>query len=200
MPTRTAPAALAAPRRVGTRPEPTLRSHYAGPRHRIRPDPEQRVPTSARSAGRSLLAALVGCMTLVPALLAVTPGTASAATYPDNVAQPVNFGDAGVLRACRRADPERATGGHGLDARRRRVLDRGLRRWHLQLRRRPLPGVGRCHPAQQADRRHGRHARRRRVLARRLRRRHLLLRRCPFLRFHRLDASEPAHRRHGHHA
>ena len=45
--------------------------------------------------GRSLLAALVGCLTLVPALLAVTPGTASAATYPDNVAQPVNFGDAG---------------------------------------------------------------------------------------------------------
>ena len=33
-------------------------------------------------------------MTLVPALLAVTPGTASAA-YPDNPAQPVNFGSAG---------------------------------------------------------------------------------------------------------
>src|SRR5271168_4360116 len=55
---------------------------------------------SARSAqphtmrGRSLLAALVGCVTLVPALLAATPGSASAATYPDNVAQPVNFGDA----------------------------------------------------------------------------------------------------------
>jgi peptidoglycan hydrolase-like protein with peptidoglycan-binding domain len=48
-----------------------------------------------KKRGRSLLAALVGCMTLVPALLALTPGTASAATYPDNVAQPVNFGDAG---------------------------------------------------------------------------------------------------------
>ena len=47
--------------------------------------------------GRSLLAALVGCITLVPALLAVTPGIASAATYPDNVAQPVNFGDAGFF-------------------------------------------------------------------------------------------------------
>ena len=47
--------------------------------------------------GRALLAALVGCLTLVPALLAVTPGTASAATYPDNVAQPVNFGDAGFF-------------------------------------------------------------------------------------------------------
>jgi len=47
--------------------------------------------------GRSLLAALAGCMTLVPALLAVTPGTASAATYPDNAAQPVGFGDAGAF-------------------------------------------------------------------------------------------------------
>jgi hypothetical protein len=35
-------------------------------------------------------------MTLVPALLAVTPGTASAA-YPDNPAQPVNFGSAGFF-------------------------------------------------------------------------------------------------------
>ena len=50
-----------------------------------------------RNHGRSLLAALVGCLTLVPALLAVSPGTASAATYPDNVAQPVNFGDAGAF-------------------------------------------------------------------------------------------------------
>ena len=36
-----------------------------------------------RGRRRSFLTALVGCMTLVPALLAVTPGTASAA-YPDN--------------------------------------------------------------------------------------------------------------------
>ena len=43
---------------------------------------------------RSLLAALAGCVTLVPALLALSPGTASAA-YPDNPAQPVNFGNAG---------------------------------------------------------------------------------------------------------
>ena len=47
-----------------------------------------------RGRRRSFLTALVGCMTLVPALLAVTPGTASAA-YPDNPAQPVNFGSAG---------------------------------------------------------------------------------------------------------
>src|ERR1700728_660497 len=50
--------------------------------------------TARRKHGRSLLAALVGCMTLVPALLALSPGTASAA-YSDNPAQPVNFGDAG---------------------------------------------------------------------------------------------------------
>ncbi len=49
-----------------------------------------------RGRRRSFLAGLVGCMTLVPALLAVTPGTASAA-YPDNPAQPVNFGNAGFF-------------------------------------------------------------------------------------------------------
>jgi len=54
-------------------------------------------PTTRKRQGRSLLAALVGCMTLVPALLAVTSGSAAAATYPDNVAQPVNFGDAGFF-------------------------------------------------------------------------------------------------------
>ncbi len=46
--------------------------------------------------GRSLLAALVCCTTLVPVLLALNPGTAAAA-YPDNPAQPVNFGDAGFF-------------------------------------------------------------------------------------------------------
>ncbi len=50
-----------------------------------------------RAHGRVLLAALVACLTLVPALLVAAPGTASAATYPDNVAQPVNFGDAGFF-------------------------------------------------------------------------------------------------------
>ena len=49
-----------------------------------------------RTRRRPFLAALVGCMTLVPAFLAVTPGTASAA-YPDNPAQPVNFGNAGFF-------------------------------------------------------------------------------------------------------
>src|SRR5580698_2673638 len=57
--------------------------------------PHRGVPRTLRL--RSLLALLAGCMTLVPALLAVAPSTASAATYPDNVAQPVNFGDAGFF-------------------------------------------------------------------------------------------------------
>ena len=43
--------------------------------------------------GRSFVAVVVACLAFVPALLAVSPGTAAAA-YPDNVAQPVNFGDA----------------------------------------------------------------------------------------------------------
>jgi hypothetical protein len=37
--------------------------------------------------------ALIGGLALVPGLMAVAPGTAGAA-YPDNPAQPVNFGDA----------------------------------------------------------------------------------------------------------
>ena len=67
------------PRPGGTRPEPTLRS----------PMPAQTTPSPRpvsgasrprrKQRGRSLLAALVGCMTLVPVLLAVTPGVASAA-------------------------------------------------------------------------------------------------------------------------
>ena len=40
------------------------------------------------------LALLAGCVTLVPALVLAAPQTAGAA-YPDNPAQPVNFGDAG---------------------------------------------------------------------------------------------------------
>src|SRR3984957_15898550 len=65
-------------------------------------DTAARQPSSAsadprKRRGRSLLAALVGCLTLVPAVLAVAPGSASAAAYPDNVAQPVNFGDAGFF-------------------------------------------------------------------------------------------------------
>ena len=45
---------------------------------------------------RMLLASLAGCMTLVPVLVLAAPQTAAAA-YPDNPAQPVNFGDAGFF-------------------------------------------------------------------------------------------------------
>ena len=49
-----------------------------------------------RGHRRHLLSALIGFVVLVPALVAVAPGTASAA-YPDNPAQPVNFGSAGFF-------------------------------------------------------------------------------------------------------
>ncbi|HEX4175040.1 MAG TPA: peptidoglycan-binding protein [Acidimicrobiales bacterium] len=45
---------------------------------------------------RRLAVAMVGGLALAPALLAVAPGTAGAA-YPDNPAQPVNFGSAGFF-------------------------------------------------------------------------------------------------------
>ena len=65
--------------------------------HRIRHTRQHGRRRRRQKHGRSVLAALVGCLTLVPAVLAVTAGTASAATYPDNVAQPVNFRDAGAF-------------------------------------------------------------------------------------------------------
>ena len=49
---------------------------------------------SWRGVRRRLLAGLVACLTLAPALVALSPGVASAA-YPDNPAQPVGFGSAG---------------------------------------------------------------------------------------------------------
>jgi hypothetical protein len=54
------------------------------PPHSTTGRPRRRLP---------VLAALVACLAFTPALLALSPGVASAAA-PDNVAQPVNFGDA----------------------------------------------------------------------------------------------------------
>ncbi len=68
------------------------------PAHHLAPSPSA-VRGGERPRGRrrrSLLAALAGCVTIVPALLALTPSPASAA-YPDNPAQPVNFGNAGFF-------------------------------------------------------------------------------------------------------
>ena len=54
------------------------------------------VAGAGRRSVRAFLAAAV-CLTMVPAaLLAATAGKAGAA-YPDNVAQPVNFGSAGFF-------------------------------------------------------------------------------------------------------
>src|SRR6201996_8129615 len=55
------------------------------PRHSTTGRPRRRFP---------LFAALAAFLALTPALLALRPGVATAAAYPDNVAQPVNFGAA----------------------------------------------------------------------------------------------------------
>ena len=89
--------------------------------------------------------------------------------------------------------------GHGTHAGRRRLLARGLRRRHLQLRRRGVLRLRRVHPSQPADRRYGADPRRRRLLARGLRRRHLQLRRRGLLRLHGVHPPQPAHRRYGVH-
>ena len=65
--------------------------------------------------------------------------------------------------------------GHGGGARRRRLLARGLRRRHLQLRHRAVPRLGGGHAAQRTHRGHGRHGER--LLAGRQGRRRLQLRR-----------------------
>ena len=145
---------------------------------------------------RRLISALVGFMVLVPGLVAVAPGSASAA-YPDNPAQPVNFGDAGYFGPGGGLTLNSPAVGMAATATRQGVLDRRRRRRHLQLRRRRLPRLGRRHPPQQAHRGHGRDARRGRLLARRLRRRHLLLRRRRLPRLDRLPAAQPADRGHG---
>ena len=73
----------------------------------------------------------------------------------------------------------------------------GLRRRHLQLRRRPVLRLDGLHPAQQADRRHGGHTRRQGLLPRRLRRRDLHLRRRHLPGLGRLADPQQAGRRHG---
>ena len=157
-----------------------------------RSDARRRGPGGHRRLRRRLALALVGGLALVPGLIAVAPGTAGAA-YPDNPAQPVNFGDAGFFGPSGGLQLNAPVVGDGLDLDRQRLLDGRLRRRHLQLRRRRLLRLGRERPAQRADRRHGGDARRRRVLARRVRRRHLQLRRRRLLRLAR--AASPSTRR-----
>ena len=78
-----------------------------------------------------------------------------------------------------------------------RLLAGGLRRGHLQLRRRRLLRLGRVPPPQPAHRRHGGDPRQPRLLARGLRRGHLQLRRRHVPGLARWPAAEQAHRRHG---
>ena len=88
-----------------------------------------------------------------------------------------SYGDAGFYGStgCHPAEP--AHRGHGGHPRRQGLLAGGLRRGHLQLRRRRLLRLDRGHPAEQAHRGHGGHPRRQGLLAGGLRRGHLQLRR-----------------------
>ena len=76
-----------------------------------------------------------------------------------------SFGNAGLPRFDREPAPQQADRGNGDHARRGGLLAGGLRRRHLQLRRRQLLRLGRIDPPQQAHRRHGGHAGRPRLLA-----------------------------------
>ncbi len=110
-----------------------------------------------------------------------------------------NYGDAafyGSTGAIALNKPDRGHGGH---PRRQGLLAGGLRRGHLQLRRRRLLRLDRGHRAQQAHRGHGGHPRRQGLLAGGLRRGHLQLRRRRLLRLDRGHRAQQAHRRHGRH-
>ncbi len=66
-----------------------------------------------------------------------------------------NYGDAGFYGSAGVDPPQQAHRGHGGHARRARLLAGGLRRRHLQLRRRRLLRLPRRPAPEQADRRHG---------------------------------------------
>ena len=168
----------------------TLTRRSTMPPHSTTGRPRRRLP---------VLAALVACLALTPALLALSPGTASAAAYPDNVAQPVNFGDAGFYGPAGGLTLNAPDVGMASTSRRQGLLDRGLRRRHLHLRRRRLLRLGRLHPSEQAHRGHGGHAGWRRLLAGGLRRRHLHLRRRRLLRVPGRATPQLAHRGDGSH-
>ena len=89
--------------------------------------------------------------------------------------------------------------GRSLHLRPPRLLAGGLRRRHLQLRRRPLLRLDRRDGPQPTHRGHGRHPRRPGLLAGGLRRRHLQLRRRPLLRLDRRARPQQTHRGHGRH-
>ena len=67
-----------------------------------------------------------------------------------------NYGDAGFYGSAGGHPPEQARGGHGAGSRRGRLLVGGLRRRHILLRQRALPGLHRRHTVGLPHRRHGR--------------------------------------------
>ena len=93
-----------------------------------------------------------------------------------------SFGDAAFAGSVGGQRLNAPGGGHGGHRRRQGVLGGGLRRRHLQLRRRRVRRLGRGPAPQRAGGGHGGHARRRGVLGGGLRRRHLQLRRRPVRR------------------
>ena len=105
------------------------------------------------------------------------------------------FADRGPLL---RPRPSGQPFGRGLQ-RRRRVLDRRLRRRRLQLRQRAVPREHRGHAAEPAGGGDGLDARRRRLLGGRQRRRGVQLRRRPVPRQHREHPAQQADGRHGGH-
>ena len=115
----------------------------------------------------------------VPVLAGLTYGFGPTNSYwvatGSRSGPPVRFGQ--DVRIARRNRPQQADRRHGVDPQRARLLAGGLRRRHLQLRRRRVPRLPRRPAPEQAHRRHGGHARRRRLLAGGLRRRDLQLRR-----------------------
>ena len=110
------------------------------------------------------------------------------------------YGDAGFHGSAGALPPQQADRRHGGHTRRRGLLAGGLRRWHLQLRRRQVLRLGRRSPSEPAHRRHGADARRRRLLVGGERRGDLLLRRRHLPRLDGLHPPQQAGRRHGCHA
>ena len=86
---------------------------------------------------------------------------------------------------------EQAGRRHGGDTGRARVLVRGVRRRHLQLRRRRVLRIGRRDATEPAGRRHRQRARRTRILAGGVRRRHLQLRRRTVQRLNGWNRAQP---------
>ena len=111
-----------------------------------------------------------------------------------------NYGTTRASSGRGRAAAEQAHRRDGGHPRRQGLLAGGLRRRHLQLRRRRLLRLRRVPPAQQAHRRHGPDPRRQGVLAGGLGRRDLQLRRRRVLRLPGWPAPQQAHRRPGCHS